>query len=73
MKESSFNNILSFLITSILIFMLAFIMMTNYIEMYKKTEKDIEKIQEIQEEKENTIKDLEEKIKEIERSEKDGD
>lgn len=58
MKESSLNNLLSLLVTSVLIFILAFILMVSYLENYKRAEKALEQISEIRESQFNDISEI---------------
>jgi predicted PurR-regulated permease PerM len=59
MKNSnSFNNILSFLITSILIFMMMFFFISFAHSTYKRLNEQVEEIKEIREEIDQQIEDL---------------
>lgn len=58
MKNSSLNNLLSFLVTAILIFMLAFILMVSYLENYKKSREMLNDISEIRESMFDEIDDI---------------
>jgi hypothetical protein len=60
--KNPLNNILSFLVTSILIFMLAFIFMQFAIDSYKRSAEKLDEIKEIQEEKEEQLEEI---IKEL--------
>ena len=58
MKSNSFNNLLSFLITSILIFMLGFIMINMAVVEYKRAKDNLEAISVIEDEKSQLIEDI---------------
>jgi hypothetical protein len=59
MKNSnSFNNILSFLITSILIFMMMFFFISFAHSTYKRLNEQVEEIEDIREEIDQQLEDL---------------
>lgn len=64
--KNSFNNLLSFLVTSMLIFMLAFIMMTSFIEIYRNAERDIKEIEEARKERDEEIDGFLDELEDIE-------